>query len=718
MERFDSMKNFDIPHKEASLEKLEGWRKAALVLNATRRFRYTANLKKRRELLEGKRRFKVGVLATKAAILFTGGHRGPYPSDVKVHAHGFSVDPQRLANLDKSNNIYHELGNLTGIAQKLRVPLEVGILGTEEDIKARQEVFGQNTYKEKPSRSFLIFVWEALHDLTLVVLIICSVVSLAVGIATEGILQGWYEGVGILLSILIVVFVTAASDYRQSLQFRDLEKEKKKIFVQVTRGGQRQKISIFNLVVGDIVHLSIGDQVPADGVMISGHSLTIDASSLTGESEPEHPSVEKPFLLSGTYVQDGSGKMLVTAVGMNTEWGNLMSALSEGGEDETPLQVKLNGVATVVGKIGLGFATLTLAVLLIRFLVSKKDLKHWSVEDFTQIVNYFATAVTIVVVAVPEGLPLAVTLSLAYAMKQMIKEKALVRHLSACETMGSATCICSDKTGTLTTNKMTVVRSWVGGEVKIAEQARLGLSESCLELLMEGIFQNTSAEVVESRDNYELLGSSTETAILRFGLEMGGRFREVKVKSEIVKVEPFNSTKKMMGVLLKLGGGKYRVHWKGASEIVLGMCNTVMDASGQTIPLDASQMKSVIKAFAGEALRTLCLAFKDFEDGPFDESFSLPKERFTCIAIVGIKDPVRPGVKDAVNLCKKAGIKVRMVTGDNIETAKAIAQECSIFTGDLVVEGSTFRSWSHQEMRDGISKLQVLARSSPSDKLL
>ena len=213
--------------------------------------------------------------------------------------------------------------------------------------------------------------------------------------------------------------------------------------------GKRQKISIYDIVVGDVVHLSTGDQVPADGIFLSGYSLLIDESSLSGESEPVNITEEKPFLLSGTKVQDGQGKMLVTTVGMRTEWGKLMETLSEGGEDETPLQVKLNGVATVIGKIGLTFSVLTFVVLTIRFVVEKAvrgEFASWSSNDALKLLDYFAIAVTIIVVAIPEGLPLAVTLSLAFAMKKLMKDKALVRHLSACETMGSATCICKSKT--------------------------------------------------------------------------------------------------------------------------------------------------------------------------------------------------------------------------------------------------------------------------------
>eukprot|EP01018_Ginkgo_biloba_P029229 Gb_33893 [translate_table: standard] len=559
------------------------------------------------------------------------------------------------------------------------------------------------------------------------ILAVCAVVSLAVGIPTEGWPEGAYEGLGIVFSIVLVVFVTAISDYRQSLQFKDLDKEKKKIFVQVTRNGFRQKISIFDLVVGDLVHLSIGDQVPADGLFISGYSLLINESSLTGENEPVSVSKEKPFLLSGTKVQDGSGKMLVTTVGMKTGWGKLVATLTEGGEDETPLQVKLNGVATIIGKIGLVFAVVTFLVLTTR-LVVKKVISHqsWSVNDALDILNFFAIAVTIIVVAVPEGLPLAVTLSLAFAMKKMMNDRALVRHLSACETMGSATCICSDKTGTLTTNHMVVVKLWISDNivdtenVHEAQSVRSEVPRSVWKILSQSIFQNTGGEVVTNKDGkLEILGTPTETALLEFGLSLGGDFVSERSESTIVKIEPFNSVKKRMTVVVELPGGNRRAYCKGAAEIILKMCDKVLDSSGQVVPLDevaSSYVMKIIDGFASEALRTLSLAFIDLEEN-FSSENQIPGEGYTFIAIVGIKDPVRPGVKDAVEICKSAGITVRMVTGDNINTAKAIATECGILTEDgIAIEGPDFREKSLQEMKELIPKIQVMARSSPLDK--
>ncbi|XP_042412178.1 calcium-transporting ATPase 10, plasma membrane-type-like isoform X4 [Zingiber officinale] len=619
-------------------------------------------------------------------------------------------------------------GGVDGIANKLSTSLSNGLTTANERLKRRQEIYGINKFTESMVQSFWVFVWEALQDTTLIILAVCAFVSLIVGITMEGWPKGAHDGLGIVASILLVVFVTATSDYRQSLQFKDLDKEKKKISIQVTRDGFRQKISIYDLVPGDIVHLSIGDQVPSDGLFISGYSLLINESSLTGESEPVCINAEYPFLLSGTKVQDGSCKMLVTAVGMRTQWGKLLATLSEGGDDETPLQVKLNGVANIIGQIGLFFAIITFAVLAQR-LVSRKYseglLLRWSGDDALQMLEFLAIAVTIIVVAVPEGLPLAVTLTLAFAMKKMMNDKALVRHLAACETMGSATTICSDKTGTLTTNRMTVVKVCIcKNVVELISDKDVNLSsyipDDVRKTLLQSIFSNTAGEIVTDQGGkLEILGTPTETALLQFGLSLGGDFQVLRQESDIVKVEPFNSTKKRMGVVLQLPGACYRAHCKGASEIILAACTSYLDSAGNVLPLDEAAMdhhKRTIDSFASEALRTLCLAYKEL-GGDFSAKEQIPFEGYTCIGIVGIKDPVRPGVKESVATCRTAGITVRMVTGDNINTAKAIARECGILTDDgMVIEGPKFREKSLEEMNKLIPKIQVMARSSPLDK--
>ena len=653
---------------------------------------------------------------------------GVQPSDYtvpkEVKAAGFGICGEELGSIVEGRDLkkLNIHGGVAGIAEKLSTSTVNGLTTDSDLLNRRQEIFGINKFTESEGRSFLVFVWEALQDMTLMILGVCAFVSLLVGIVMEGWPKGAHDGLGIVASILLVVFVTATSDYRQSLQFKDLDKEKKKIAIQVTRNGYRQKMSIYDLLPGDIVHLAIGDQVPADGVFVSGFSVLIDESSLTGESEPVMVTAENPFLLSGTKVQDGSCKMMVTTVGMRTQWGKLMATLSEGGDDETPLQVKLNGVATIIGKVGLFFAIVTFAVL-VQGLMSRKwqdgTYLRWSGDEALEMLEFFAVAVTIVVVAVPEGLPLAVTLSLAFAMKKMMNDKALVRHLAACETMGSSTCICSDKTGTLTTNHMAVVKSCICMNVKEvrepldADCLRSELPVSAVKILLQSIFNNTGGEVVVNKNGEsEILGTPTDTALLEFGLSLGGNFHAERQASKLLKVEPFNSVKKRMGVVLELPEGGLRAHCKGASEIILAACDKVINANGEIVPLDEATinyLNDTINQFANEALRTLCLAYIELENG-FSVENPIPVSGYTCIGVVGIKDPVRPGVKESVAVCRSAGITVRMVTGDNINTAKAIARECGILTDDgIAIEGPEFREKSEEEMLKIIPKLQVIS---------
>ncbi|XP_052195959.1 calcium-transporting ATPase 2, plasma membrane-type-like isoform X2 [Diospyros lotus] len=721
--------------KHSPDETLQRWRDlCGVVKNPKRRFRFTANLSKRCEAAAMRRtnqeKLRVAVLVSKAAFQFI---QGVQPSDYvvpqEVKAAGFSICADELGSIVEGHDLkklkFH--GGVAGIADKLSTSTNTGLTTDTDLLNRRQETFGINKFTECEPKSFWVFVWEALQDMTLMILGVCAFVSLIVGLAMEGWPKGAHDGLGIVASILLVVFVTATSDYRQSLQFKDLDKEKKKISIQVTRSGYRQKMSIYDLLPGDIVFLSIGDQVPADGLFVSGFSVVIDESSLTGESEPVMVNSQNPFLLSGTKVQDGSCKMIVTTVGMRTQWGKLMATLSEGGDDETPLQVKLNGVATIIGKIGLFFAVVTFAVLVQKMFGRKlKEGTHWSWsgDDALEMLEYFAIAVTIVVVAVPEGLPLAVTLSLAFAMKKMMNDKALVRHLAACETMGSATTICSDKTGTLTTNHMTVVKSCI---CMNAQEVNKGAANFCSEipdstvkLLLNAIFTNTGGEVVINKEGKrEILGTPTETALLEFGLSLGGDFQGERNASKIIKVEPFNSEKKRMGVVLELPDGGMRAYCKGASEIILAACEKVVNSSGEVVPLDEASMnhlKVKIEHFANEALRTLCLAYMELDKG-FSADNPIPLSGYTCIGIVGIKDPVRPGVKESVALCRSAGVTVRMVTGDNINTAKAIARECGILTDEgIAIEGPVFREKSLEELHELIPKIQVMARSSPLDK--
>lgn len=741
---------FDIANtKNAPPETLRRWRQAALVLNASRRFRYTMDLKKEEEKENRRRMIRSHAQVIRAALLFR-------LAGEREHGLGTTVAPptssgdygialEQLVSLTRENNInaLQQYGGAKGISALLKTNLEKGVDEDEMDVERRKNVFGSNTYPRKKGRSFLGFLWEAWQDLTLIILIIAAVVSLVLGIKTEGLAEGWYDGSSIFFAVFLVIVVTAISDYRQSLQFQNLNAEKENIQLEVMRGGRIVKISIFDIVVGDVIPLRIGDQVPADGILVTGHSLAIDESSMTGESKIVHKDQKTPFLMSGCKVADGVGTMLVTGVGINTEWGLLMASISEDNGEETPLQVRLNGVATFIGIVGLSVAVLVLAVLWGRYFTGNSRDADGTVQfkagqtstgkAIDGAVKVFTIAVTIVVVAVPEGLPLAVTLTLAYSMKKMMADKALVRRLSACETMGSATTICSDKTGTLTLNQMTVVEAYVGKKKINLPDDSSQLHPQVSTLLSEGIAQNTTGNVFEPKGGeVEISGSPTEKAILSWAVKLGMKFDVIRSESTVLHVFPFNSEKKRGGVALKQTDSKVHIHWKGAAEIVLASCTEYLDSNGcsQNINEDKDFFKAAIDDMAASSLRCVAIAYRSYEldKVPTEEEhlsqWALPEDNLVLLGIIGIKDPCRPGVKDAVRLCTEAGVKVRMVTGDNLQTAKAIAIECGILlsledaTEPSIIEGKTFRALSEKEREQVAKMITVMGRSSPNDKLL
>ncbi|XWS28168.1 hypothetical protein CRYUN_Cryun25bG0042600 [Craigia yunnanensis] len=741
---------FDITRtKNAPIDRLRRWRQAALVLNASRRFRYTLDLKKEEEKKHILRKIRAHAQAIRAAYLFkqagerVNGTTIPHPNP----SGDFAIGPEQLASVTRDHdfNALQEYGGVNGLSELLKTNLEKGIQGDDPDLLKRRNAFGSNTYPRKKGRSFWRFVWEACQDLTLIILMVAAVASLALGIKTEGLKEGWYDGGSIAFAVLLVIVVTAISDYKQSLQFQKLDDEKKNIHLEVVRGGRRVEISIYDIVVGEVVPLNIGDQVPADGILISGHSLSIDESSMTGESDTVRKDTKQPFLMSGCKVADGSGTMLVTGVGINTEWGLLMANLSEDNGEETPLQVRLNGVATFIGFVGLSVAFAVLVVLLVRYFTGHTNAssgrkqfvagKTSTGDAVDGAIKIITVAVTIVVVAVPEGLPLAVTLTLAYSMKKMMADKALVRRLSACETMGSATTICSDKTGTLTLNQMTVVEAYVGGRKIDPPDSSSELPDTLTSLLIEGVTVNANGSVFtpDGGGDVEVSGSPTEKAILNWAIKLGMNFDAVRSGSSIVHVFPFNSEKKRGGVAIRLLDSKVRIHWKGAAEIVLAACAWYLDTNDGIVAMDEEKVtffEKAIETMAAGSLRCVAIAYRSYESEkvPTNEEeldrWALPEDDLVLLAIVGLKDPCRPGVKDSVQLCQKAGVKVRMVTGDNPKTAKAIALECGILQSEAdasepnLIEGKVFRELSDSRREEVAEKISVMGRSSPNDKLL
>jgi len=659
----------------------------------------------------------------------------------------FTISKKELSDLNETRDVNDlaEFGGIEGIVQALDSDMVQGLSEEEarEGFVDRKREYDENVYPTKPMKSLIKLFIEALGDTMLIILMVLAVVSIVLGLAfpehPDERKYGWIEGVAIISAVLIVSTVTATNDYQKELKFRELSKQSNKIPIKVIRGGKNCNVIIDEIMVGDVVELDTGDQIPADGLLIEGYDLKADESVMTGEPDAIKKNRDAPFLLSGCQIAEGCGKMLITAVGLNSEWGKTLAKLTSDDDDEqTPLEEKLDGLAALIGKAGVGFAVATFLVLTVGWLIQKivyikkGDKSHsfaWS--DISTVVRYAVIAVTIVVVAVPEGLPLAVTISLAYSVKKMMKDNNLVRHLAACETMGGATNICSDKTGTLTLNEMRVTKSYIGNAEFFDEAPSSStLHSTVLNLLVDGISVNSKANLAEpkgdSRKEFEVQGSKTEGAMLIMLRDMGIDYKQVRDSYELNKriqaVYTFSSKMKRMGVVVETEQGEPQLHVKGASEIIVGICTRYLNSDGSTSQMTDEKQKhfiGIIETLAKTGLRTLGIAYRPLDrstEGDWHDRELMEKD-LTLVGIVGIKDPLRKEVVDAVAQCKKSGIFVRMVTGDNILTAQHIARECGILDDNgIAMEGPDFRKLEDEELDEILPRLQVLARSSPTDK--
>ncbi|SMR59314.1 unnamed protein product [Zymoseptoria tritici ST99CH_1E4] len=624
----------------------------------------------------------------------------------------------------------------------------------------RLRIYSNNALPEKKATSLWKLMWIAYNDKVLILLTVAAAISLALGLyETFGVEHqpgepmpvDWIEGLAICIAIVVVVLVGSLNDYQKERAFVKLNAKKEDRMVKVLRSGKSSMVNVVDIMAGDILHLEPGDMIPVDGIFISGHGVKCDESSATGESdalkkvggeqvmrmlEEGHQDLKDMdcFIISGSKVLEGIGTYMATSVGVNSSYGKILMSMRVD-MAPTPLQVKLDGLATAIAKLGSSAALLLFFVLLFRFVATLSSNTGSPNQKASQFMDILIVAVTVIVVAVPEGLPLAVTLALAFATTRLVKLNNLVRILKSCETMGNATTVCSDKTGTLTTNVMTVVtglfgersfddKNHTGSEVRSTEFASQ-LSSEERRRLVQAIAINSTA--FEGEDGF--IGSKTETALLSFARTLGmGSLAEERANCPAHAFFPFDSGRKCMGAVQTLPDGTFRLVVKGASEILLGHSTSIATTSGPK-PLDGTTRETLeanIDSYAKQSLRTIALISREFpswppagctvENDPTEADFGAVLSNMTFDGLVGIQDPVRPGVPEAVAKCAHAGVSVRMVTGDNVITAKAIATECGIYTGGVVMEGPVFRTLSESQMNEVLPKLQVLARSSPEDK--
>jgi len=664
--------------------------------------------------------------------------------DQLVSAKSFRIDGDEfediVANFQNKNLVLGRLaqmGGVQGIAFAIYSNVKLGIATEtnptdppEQSFPFRVEKYGVNSYTQQPPTPFWVLCKETLEDRMLQLLIVAGIVNVVIGIVEHGAETGWIDGAAVLIAVCIVVFVSAFNDSAKEAKFREMDQQNQVKKCYVIRGGKQVALSNHQIVVGDIVLLKAGAEVPADGFFCSGtDDLKVNESQLTGEADDIAKNFQDPLILSGTEVASGTGLMLVVAVGDNSYQGKALLQLQEKPQD-TPLQKKLTILGDQIGKFGGGTALAIFSVLTLIWAIK-------GAQDANEIITYFIIAVVIIVVAVPEGLPLAVTLSLAYSMKQMMNDNNFVRVLSACETMGNATTICSDKTGTLTQNKMTVKQVFIGGQHHREMPDAASMDPELKAVIRDSIVVNSEATLQpDKKGGMKLAGANqTECALVRWAISLGCDDLEKTrglPENVIAKAYPFHSALKRSCVLIKSSPDMFTMYVKGAAERVLDMCSMQVGPTGGTEPLAEKARQDVADAMdimTRTGLRCLGLAMKRFksdeikrdENGKIlDKPEEFPEfwQGFAWVSLCGIKDPVRPEVPEAVRRVQEAGVVVRMVTGDHIETAKYIAKECGILTNDrhVCMTGAEFRGLTEEEKEQRLPMLRVLARSNPKDK--
>ena len=557
------------------------------------------------------------------------------------------------------------------------------------------------------------------------------------------------EGFAIYCAVFISAGAQAANDYEKEKQFRILNEESQNATkIKVTRDGQVHNLKLSEVVVGDIVNVEAGDEIAGDAILLFGSSVLADEASMTGESDALEKlsfqdslakrdkiiqqgkantaglhAVPSPVLLSGTNIKNGNGKMLIIAVGDCSAIGKIRKTMTEKVDDETPLQKKLVKIAEQIGYFGLFAGTMTFIVICVRACI-KWNNEGWSSDILNKMVKGFLIGVTVLVLAIPEGLPLAVTLSLAFSIKQMLDDKNLVRKFHACETMGSANVICSDKTGTLTQNKMYLTHFWNCEPYEIYNKDS-GNVVHCSEFINEPqltIFQqliccNSTADPEKEE------GNPTELAMVNYMKSCGIDTAMMRKKYEKIADEPFSSDRKRMSTLIKDDDQNELMLIKGASELILESCDKLLDlSSGEIRTLDEAAREDIIHAiteFAKKSLRTIGIAFSNPENYDKDDKdkngvLAVERRALTLVGICGIKDVIRKEVPSAVEKCRKAGITVKMVTGDNKITAKAIAMECKIIEKEVTSETGQYQVMLGKDFFDFVGGYEV--KEDPKNK--
>ena len=705
------------------------------------------------------------------------------------------VQIEELMSLYKERGIFYkdlekirELGGSDGIMEKLKTELKVGI----RTIDNRENDFGSNKIFIEPVPPFCSYVCEALDDLMIRILIAAAVIQIILGATplSEDPSKDWIDGFSIIIAVLVVTIVGSVTNYQKETKFHELNATQNEgTMYKVIRNATPIDIKSDDILVGDLIHVQVGDILPADLILVEGTGIQIDESSLTGESKPlkketyekcqeliDNKKISKipsPLMLSGTNCVEGTGYAVVLAVGDHSQKGIIKRTIDNAQENNrTPLELKLDDIAGIIGWFGMAAGIVTLVALSLRFGLmyldqtksynkksTKKDLLTQYLQNFPderfnsdnskllaeasqsltnprseisdRILNIIMLCVSIIVVAIPEGLPLAVTLSLAFSIKKLMDQNNLVRKMHACETMGGANYICTDKTGTLTKNEMNIFKFLtVNKEIELEETIKLDKAidlnkkaenisgkkireehnnyfknESYWEQIRLSIALNVDGNIkeLESPDDngdieYFETKNKTDKAFIDFLYRFKESINNLRVKyisnKKYYKQIAFDSKRKCMTTLIKhdIFPTGYRLYTKGAAEKVNIICKSYLDPeTGEEKPISDRERNFIndyIKQFNRQMLRSLYLCYKDISEDDFEnidiiDEIDIDQSDCVFIGVVGIRDSLRNGVKEAVDKCHLAGVNIIMVTGDNIITATAIAKDCNILDSDI-----------------------------------
>lgn len=604
---------------------------------------------------------------------------------------------------------------------------------TAEQVEESRRKYGANVLTPPERISLWKQFLEKFEDPIIRILLLAWVLSMIIssvhcwGPEQEG-FSAFLEPIGIFIAIMLASTIGFFFEVKAARAFEVLNAVNDDVMVTVVRDGKVQEVSRKDVVVGDIVMLNMGDETPADGVLLEARSLQMNESTLTGEPVISKTTVEAEFdseatypsnrVLRSTTVVDGHGIMCVELVGDATEYGKVNQGALIDNNLETPLQLQLRRLAGVISKMGYAVAAITFMLLTVKLFLADGTLD--TMDIISALLHNFMIAVTLIVVSVPEGLPMSVTLSLALSMNRMLKTNNLVRKMHACETMGAATVICTDKTGTLTQNRMQVHET----NFFSLKNQQLGNDEASA-LVKEGIAVNSTANLNISDSEVKTIGNPTEAALLLWLNSNGVDYIPLRDGAKVISQLTFSTERKYMATVVNSQLlGKKVLYVKGAPEIVLANCNRVVTSGGYaTVEESRAAIESKLYEYQGMAMRTLGFACQILKEGDNEAPYAdgrLAGTDLTFLGFVAISDPVRADVPEAVQSCLSAGIDVKIVTGETPGTAREIGRQIGIVNDEIVAEtvitGPEFEALSDDEAAKRVMGLKIMCRARPMDK--